>query len=59
MTTTAFTVKELKEKLNKFPDDYKVIFYEKGSVYDQPVNHIYISGFDKKNKIKRVTLSHK
>lgn len=53
------TVSELIEKLKTLPQDYRVQFYEDGSVYDSPVTKAYISQYDKKNKNKWVTLTNK
>lgn len=52
------TVKELIQKLKKFPENNGVIFYEKGSIYDILVTNVYVSEYDKKNKLNRVTLSN-
>ena len=51
------TVKELIDKLQKMPETYKLIFYEKGGCYDVPIKTIYISKYDKKNNRNQITIS--
>lgn len=51
-------VQELKRELEKFPDNCKVIFCERGGVYDCDVDFVFISKWDKRHNRKTITLSN-
>lgn len=52
------TIKELKAELDKFPEDYEIIFHEKGSVHDTKINRVYEHNYDKAQKKKKITLTN-
>lgn len=51
------TIKELKDKLKKFPDNYEIIFHQSGAVWNTPIERVLITNYDKVHKLKKVTLT--
>ena len=54
------TVEQLQKRLQKLTEKgygkYELVAFEKGSVYNWPINNVYLDTYDIKHEIKRITL---